>query len=254
MHSPLAVTRHSQRAASTIHLVSTVKQHRPRRGESVIMTASKPHADTPPLMRYEQILEAARTAIEEHGPDALTGQIAERAGLARPNVYRHFSSKEDLDQALARSTYRELRATVQAHLDLPGTALDVIHALVAAQVGWADSHPNLYRFLVSRGYQRRSRQQTVNRSDLAAEITEVAAHHFPRLADDPDAAEATLVGLIGLFDASVLRWLSRPVGTREQLIDRLTAQAWLIVDHHLREFGIHVDPAVSLPGRRRVGT
>ncbi len=56
------------------------------------MTPPKPRTESQPLGRYEQILEAARTAIEEYGPDALTGQIAKHARLARPNVYRHFSS------------------------------------------------------------------------------------------------------------------------------------------------------------------
>jgi AcrR family transcriptional regulator len=193
--------------------------------------------------RYQQILEAARTAIEQHGPDALTSQIAQHAGLARPNVYRHFCSKEDLDNAVARNTYHELRAEIQSRLDLPGTPIEKVRGLIAAQVRWADAHPNLYRFLVSRGYQRRSQLRTVQRSDLARELTAAAARYVPRLADNPDDVEATLVGLIGLFDASVLRWLNQPSITREQLIDRLTAQAWLLFDHHMEEFGIHVDPS-----------
>ncbi|OMC08451.1 TetR/AcrR family transcriptional regulator [Mycobacterium sp. SP-6446] len=210
------------------------------------MTPSNTRPDSHPPLRYEQILEAARTAVEEHGPDALTAQIAECAKLARPNVYRHFASKEDLDQALARNVYRELRREIEARLHLPGTLLDVIRELIEAQVGWADRHPNLYRFLVSRGYQRKSQTQTVQRSDFIAEVTAAAARYFPRLADEPDAVEGTLVGLIGMFDASVLRWLDRPVGTRDQLIDRLTAHAWLILDDQLRKFGIRVDPALSL--------
>jgi AcrR family transcriptional regulator len=213
------------------------------------MTPPKPRPDSPPLVRYEQIVEAARTAIEEHGPEALTGQIAKRAGLARPNVYRHFSSKDDLDRAVARRAYQELRAEIRARLDQCGTPLDVIRAPIEAQVVWADRHQNLYRFLVSRGHQRRLQQRTAERGDFAAELAAAAARYFPRLADDPDAAEATLVGLIGLFDASVLRWLNRPVGTREQLIDRLTAQAWLILDHHLRELDIHIDLLSPLAAR-----
>jgi AcrR family transcriptional regulator len=213
------------------------------------MTPPKPRPDSPPLVRYEQIVEAARTAIEEHGPEALTGQIAKRAGLARPNVYRHFSSKDDLDRAVARRAYQELRAEIRARLDQCGTPLDVIRAPIEAQVVWADRHQNLYRFLVSRGHQCRFQQRTVRRGDFAAELAAAAARYFPRLADDPDAAEATLVGLIGLFDASVLRWLNRPVGTREQLIDRLTAQAWLILDHHLRELDIHIDLLSPLAAR-----
>lgn len=215
------------------------------------MASPKSRPDSAPLVRYEQIVEAARTAIEEHGPEALTGQIAKRAGLARPNVYRHFSSKDDLDHAVTRRAYQELRGEIRARLDPSGTPHDVIRATIAAQIIWADKHQNLYRFLISRGHQRRFRQCTVERSEFAAEINEVAARYFPRLADDPDTAEATLVGLIGLFDASVLRWLTRPVATREQLIDRLTAQSWLILDHHLRELGIRVDPTVPLAQRQQ---
>lgn len=210
------------------------------------MTPSNARPDSHPPLRYEQILEAARTAVEEHGPDALTAQIAECARLARPNVYRHFASKEDLDRALARNVYRELRQAIESRLHLPGTLIDVIRALIEAHVSWADSHPNLYQFLVGRGYRRRSELQTVPRSDLVSEMAATAARYFPRLADDPDAVESTLVGLIGLFDASVLRWLDRPVGTRDELIERLTQHAWLILDDHLRKFGIHVDPAWSL--------
>jgi AcrR family transcriptional regulator len=184
----------------------------------------------------------------------LTGQIAKRAGLARPNVYRHFSSKHDLDHAVARSAYQELRTEIQTRLNLCRTPLEVIRAPIEAQVIWADRHQNLYRFLVSRGHQNRFQQRTVERSDFAAKLASAAEHYIPCFADDPDAAQATLVELIGLLDASVLRWLSRRVGTREQLIDRLTARAWLILDHHLRELGIHVDPAVPLPQRRQAGS
>jgi AcrR family transcriptional regulator len=203
----------------------------------------------PSLARRERVLAAARAAIEEHGPGALTGQIAEYAGLARPNVYRVFASKDELDQALARSAYQELRTAIRAKLDPSGTPLEIIRAPIEAQVTWAAKHQNLYRFLVSRGYQRSSHEHTAERSDFAAELAAAGARYFPGFAEDPDAAEATLVALIGLIDASVLRWLSRRVGTRKQLIDRLTAQAWLIWEHHLREFGGQVDPAVPLPRR-----
>jgi AcrR family transcriptional regulator len=198
------------------------------------------------LARREQIRDAARAVIEEHGPDALTSQIAKRAGLARPNVYRHFASKDDLDQAVASNAYQELRAAIRAQLDPRGTPLDAIRAPIEAHIIWAEKHQNLYQFLVSRGHQRNFEQRTAQRSDYAAELAATIGRYIPRFTADPDAAEATLIGLIGLFDASVLRWLSGPVGTREQLIDRLTAQVWLVLDHHLRECNIHIDPAAPL--------
>jgi AcrR family transcriptional regulator len=196
------------------------------------------------LARRKQILKAARAAIEQHGPDALTGQIAERAGLARPNVYRHFESKDDLDLAVARSAYRELRAKIQSRLGLCGSPLDVIRAPIAVQVIWADSHPNLYRFLVSRGLQLRSRQRSVA---FAAEVVAAGARYFPHFADNPDGADNIVIGLGGMIDASIVAWLARRTETSEQLIDRLTTQVWLIIDHHLRRVGVGVDPAVPLP-------
>jgi AcrR family transcriptional regulator len=212
------------------------------------MTTTPPRtdADSTALLRSNQILEAARAAIEEHGPDALTGQIAKHAGLARPNVYRHFSSKDDLDLAVARTAYQELRAEIRARLDLCGTPRDVIRAPIAAQVIWADSHQNLYRFLVSRGHQRSSQRSNTERRDFAAELAGAGARYFPHFAENSDAAEALLVALIGLVDASVLRWLTRPTDSREQLIDRLASHSWLIIDHYLREIGVHLDPAVPL--------
>jgi AcrR family transcriptional regulator len=202
--------------------------------------------ESPALAWREQILEAARSVIEEHGPDALTGQIAERAGLARPNVYRHFASKDELYLAVARGAYEELRAEIVTRMDPCGTPIEVIRAPIAAQVIWADQHPNLYRFLVSGGYERISRRRKAERRDFAAELVVAGARYFPQFVDSPDIAAALVVELGGLIDASLLAWLSRRTETREGLIDRLTTHAWLIIDHELRNLGVRVDPDVPL--------
>jgi AcrR family transcriptional regulator len=211
-------------------------------------------ADSSAFARREQIIDAARAVIEEYGPDALTGQIAQRAGLARPNVYRHFASKDELDQAVARSAYQELRADIRARLDLSGTAVDVIRAPIAVQVNWADSHPNLYRFLLGRGYERSSRRRKVERRDFTDDLAVVGERYFPHFADNPDAAAALVVALGGLIDASILGWLSRRTEKRDRLIERLTTQVWLLIDHHLRDVGVELDPAVSLPQTGQPGS
>jgi AcrR family transcriptional regulator len=208
------------------------------------------------LAPREQILRAARAAVEEFGPEALTGDIAKRAGLARPNVYRHFSSKDNLDLALARNATQELLAAIREQLDLSGTPFEVIRAPIEAQVIWADCHPNLYRFLVSRGmYQflagqdskRHSKQRGAERNGFADELVAVAARYFPRYTENPYAAEATIIGLAALIDASILQWLDRRTELRDELICRLTDLAWLVTDHHLRKLGVHLDPATPLP-------
>jgi AcrR family transcriptional regulator len=212
-----------------------------------VVRASENGADSSAFARREQIINAARAVIEEYGSDALTGQIAQRAGLARPNVYRHFASKDELDQAVVSNAYQELRTEIRARLDLSGTPLDVIRAPLEVQISWADRHPNLYRFLLSRGHQRSSQLRQAERRNFAADLATVGEHYFPHFADDRDAAAALVGALGGLIDASVLGWLSRRTESRERLTERLTTQVWLLIDQHLRDIGVHIDPAVPLP-------
>lgn len=207
------------------------------------------------LTRREHIIDAARAAIEEHGPDAGTAQIAERAGLARPNVYRHFASKDELDREVARAAYRQILEAFCDRVDLPGTPLDVIRKPVATQVDWARNHPNLYHFLLSQGFYRffvatgarSSSRRLVAQGDFAAEVAEAGERYFPRFAENRDAAETLVMELASIFHISITRWLTGHTETRDQLIERLTAEAWLLTDRHLRQFGVHLDPHKPLP-------
>jgi AcrR family transcriptional regulator len=207
------------------------------------------------LVRREQIVAAARAVIEEHGPDALTGQIADRAGLARPNVYRHFASKDELDLAVARSAYEELLAEAQQRIDASDSPVDMVRAPIAVEVIWADRHPNLYRFLVSRGLfrqlassgrEQKRGQHPTGRRDFAVELVATGTRAIPGFAENPEAAEAIVIGLTAFTQASILVWLARQSDPPDRLIDRITTQNWLIIDHHLREAGIQIDPAAPI--------
>jgi len=214
-------------------------------------------------VRRGEILKAARAVIEEHGPNALTGQIADRAGLARPNFYRHFSSKDELDLAIVRSGYADLRSEVRKRIAKCDTPIDLVRALIAAQVVWARRHQNTYRFLVSRGLfqrladaggKRNSRRRRAESQDFAAELVVAATRYVPRLAEDPDAAEATIIELAAFTQASILLWLARRTDSADGLTDRLTTQNWLIIDDHLRRIGTHLDPAMQISRPEQVGS
>jgi AcrR family transcriptional regulator len=219
------------------------------------MFAAPSGTDGHVLVRRDQILEAARAVIEEYGPDALTSQIAERAGLARPHVYRHFASKHELDLAVARSAHQELLAEVRKRVDTADTAIDMVRAPIAVEIIWADRHPNLYRFLVSRGLLRllassgrgrRPGRRLVGRRDFAVELLAAGTRYVPHFAENPDAAEAIVIGLTALTQASILVWLARRTETPDQLIERITMQNWLIVDHYLRELGTNIEPGMPI--------
>ncbi|WP_051727429.1 TetR/AcrR family transcriptional regulator [Nocardia brasiliensis] len=197
--------------------------------------------------RRRIIVDAAIAAIEEHGPDALTGQIADRAGLARSHVYRHFASKEELDLAVARRAYDDLKRQIRAALEIEGSPYAIIRAPIAEHVSWADEHPNLYRFLLERNYRHGSDEPRVGGSAFAAEISAAATRYLPEFGADPLAADRLVVALLGLIDASVRWWLVHRGMTRNELIEQLATEAWLLLDHRLRGLGIELNLHGELP-------
>lgn len=204
--------------------------------------------------RRRQIIDAAIAAIEENGPQALTGQIADKAGLARTHFYRHFASKEDLDLAVARHAQRDLTTRIRATLAVNGTPLEVIRAPVSQHVKWADENPNLYRFLVERGYRRSPEQPYRGGNAFASEIAVAAARYFPPFGVDPRGADRNIVAVMGILDASILWWLDNRDVTQNELVDRLTRQTWLIVNDRLRELGTSLDPNIPLAERVQILT
>jgi AcrR family transcriptional regulator len=78
----------------------------------------------------EAILDAARRAIAERGPDALTmSAVARTAGISRPTLYRWFPRKADLLSAIAAREERAfdlgLQEVIAAHRS-PARRLDAV--------------------------------------------------------------------------------------------------------------------------------
>jgi AcrR family transcriptional regulator len=81
-----------------------------------------PDSPTPPLRadarrNRERLLEAARGSFIEHGPEASLEDIAKRAGLGIGTLYRHFPTREVLQEAVLRDGIDRLRADAEHRLD-----------------------------------------------------------------------------------------------------------------------------------------
>ncbi|AHH16034.1 transcriptional regulator, TetR family [Nocardia nova SH22a] len=72
--------------------------------------------ETPRPMRadarrnHQRIVECAREAFAEHGPDAPLDDIARRAGVGPGTLYRHFPHRDALIEAVYRSSIENLAA------------------------------------------------------------------------------------------------------------------------------------------------
>jgi AcrR family transcriptional regulator len=186
----------------------------------------------------ERIIRAAAEAIERHGPDADTSQIAELAGVARPHVYRHFSSKDELLLETARYAASSLKARVLPALALTGDSLAVTRAPIEQAVVWASENPGLYLFLMDRSQARDLKRGRAGRSHFLGQIVDSAAAHLHDAGYDDVPLEAVFAGLKGMVDTSIVWWVRHGDEERDALVDRLARQVWLILRTMLEERGI----------------
>lgn len=89
--------------------------------------------------RFDQLVEVAWALVRAEGTDALTlGRVAERAGVAKPVVYSHFTSRAALLAALFSEFDGRQSAMLEEYLEAADLSLDGrANAIAASYVGCA---------------------------------------------------------------------------------------------------------------------
>jgi AcrR family transcriptional regulator len=82
--------------------------------------------------RTREILAAARSLLEQRGPEAMTmEEIAAAAGVAKGTLYLYFQSKDDLIQALLAQVGENILRDLEASLVAPGTPPEKLIRIVS---------------------------------------------------------------------------------------------------------------------------
>ncbi|MFI8697029.1 TetR/AcrR family transcriptional regulator [Dietzia maris] len=191
--------------------------------------------------RREQIVVAAARAIEEYGPGVGTAQIAERAGVARPHVYRHFDSKEDLEREVLRFAADQLIDTVRPAMRVSGTAPTIIEGVIGAAIGWAAGHPNLYRFMAARQQNKETHRARLGRTRFLGEVVAAASAYMRTSEVQVDPPDGVMAGLMGMVDAGIIWWLDHHDESKEEVTTRIAHQVWLIMRDLAQSVGVAVD-------------
>jgi AcrR family transcriptional regulator len=98
-------------------------------------------------LRRALLQEAART-IQAQGVERLTLRaVADRLGVSRTALYRHFADKSTLLAGVAGEGFRTLRAVLVAAWESAGQGLDGLDAMGIAYVQFAVTHPSHYRVM-----------------------------------------------------------------------------------------------------------
>lgn len=159
--------------------------------------------------RREQLLEAARDAFVQTGYHATAmDDIADRAGVSKPVLYQHFSSKLDLYLGLLDQQAQTLIELIEQALDSTEDNQQRIAATVEAYFDFVDTPEGAYRLVFE--------------SDLVAEaavksrveaVTDACAGALARVIQEDtglDDEHAFLLGvcLAGMAQACAARWVA----------------------------------------------
>lgn len=210
-------------------------------------------------IRRQHIIDAAIEVLgqAEPGGEIHVQQIADRAGLSRTVVYRHFADRADLDAAVQGAVLELLRAELVPALSFDGTPVDIIRRIVATYVGWAAAHPTLHELAQADPPRQRATQgpglmeraigqiagQVEDLINVGVEVLRVDLKKH-----EVDALDPLVFGLVGAVFTSVRRWLSRPerVPTAEQFVDMVTEAIWFQIAGMAAARGVVLDPDVPV--------
>ena len=205
--------------------------------------------------RRQHILDAAIGVLAdaEPGIEVHVQQIADRAGLSRTVVYRHFADRADLDAAVQGRALELLRAELVPALSFEGTPVDIIRRIVSAYVGWASEHPSLHEFAQQDPPGPGIGQMETAIQQIAGQIEDlinvgVELLNVRLTEDDVAALDPLVFGLVGAVFTSTRRWLGRPEQKpdREKFVELVTEAVWLQIAGMAAARGVELDPDVPV--------
>lgn len=199
--------------------------------------------------RRQEFVEAALVAIERHGPDVSTEQIAAEAGVARTRLYRHFAGAQELNQAIAARVEALILEGLVPVWDPTTSPARIIRTAVSTHLQWLTDHHALYRYLVRHSVVTVSGDTVVNdvKRLIADLLVRLLEEYVELLGLDARVIQPLSFGLVGFVDAAAERWVADPREVSlDEMVDLLVGWIWSVLDGVLRAEGLEVDPDVPL--------
>jgi AcrR family transcriptional regulator len=198
-----------------------------------------------------EIVDAAFRAIDRLGPDLSVREVAEEAGTAKPKIYRHFTDKSDLFQAIGERLRDMLWAAIFPSIDLAtDSAREVIRRSVEEYVSLIDKHPNVLRVFIQDRSASTS-QATLRTLNEGREITLAMADMFDNELRDMEldhaAVELAAHAAFGSAASATEWWLGSDVDSprrmpRDKFVEHLTTIMMGVIVGTAELLGIKVDP------------
>src|SRR5438309_1541599 len=169
--------------------------------------------------RRDVLLDAAAELVAAGDVEAVSMEaVAERAGVSRPLVYKHFANRNDILAAVYQREsallHAELTADVSAAETLEETFRALIHGALRAQASRGATFATL-RMAGLRTRERREEQRQRDRTTLRYFASQ-AVRQFDL---DRTQARAAVAILLGAIDAALAQWRARPTRDHAALLE-----------------------------------
>lgn len=204
--------------------------------------------------RKELIVDAAIEAIQAapEGAEPKVQEIADRAGLVRTVVYRHFNGREELNRTVQRRLVEQMYDAITAGLSLEGTIPEIIKRTTAAYVNWVADNPKLYLAATRDLGDGKPSEAAQGIDQLASRVMSVISFAAGIISSDVviDAKllEPMVYGVIAQARGMVEHWTRTPAGSLSQdiVILTLSRSIWFQIQGFAGDLGIPLTPDIEL--------
>ena len=195
----------------------------------VTITGAKASGRLPKSERRAQVLAAAQEVFVAAGYHAAgMDDIAERAGVSKPVLYQHFSSKLDLYLALLDAGIEELHAAYTAGLRSTSDNKVRVQRTVQAYFAFVEDPQGAFRVVFESDLiNEPAVRERVDRADLA--VAQAIAHVITEDTGlNPQQALLLGSGMLGMSQVAARRWLrhARTEISREEAAELIASLGW----------------------------
>src|SRR3954454_7854039 len=198
--------------------------------------------------RRAEVVEAAMRVLAGGGADFGIEQVAVEAGVTKPVLYRHFSDKADLVEAMGERATEILLERLIPALNSEEAPLPRIRKSIDAFFGTLEEFPNLY-WVLARHTPIDGAGADVVREDkeiIATALSALLGDYLRAFGLDSGPAEPWAYGVVGFVQNTAEWWLERRSMSRDSVVEYLTMLVWAGIDGFAREHGVLIDPNVPL--------
>lgn len=169
--------------------------------------------------RRDLLLDAAAELVAAGDIETVSMEaVAERAGVSRPLVYKHFANRVDLLAALYQREAALLHAELTADVSTAETVEDTFRALIHGALRAQASRGATFAALRAAGLRTRERREEQRTRDRTT-LRYFASKAVREFGLERAQAKAAVAILLGAIDAALAQWRVRPTREHAALLE-----------------------------------